>query len=100
MSQASVGVRSILSQLELQKFDGNRIEWHQFWMQFSTAVHSNEDSSAAEKFNYLSTLVTVAAAAPISGLKATGNVMKAQWTSSRNASGTKGLSLRNISEAS
>ncbi|XP_049274156.1 uncharacterized protein LOC125759435 [Rhipicephalus sanguineus] len=71
-SQASVGFRSRLPQLELQKFDGNRQKWHRFWMQFSTAVHNNDDLSAAEKFNYLSTLVTGTAAAAISGLQATG----------------------------
>ncbi|KAH6941177.1 hypothetical protein HPB50_014596 [Hyalomma asiaticum] len=38
---------------------------------FSTAVH-NDDLSATEKFNYLSTLVTGAAAAAICGLQATG----------------------------
>ncbi|KAH6941227.1 hypothetical protein HPB50_015117 [Hyalomma asiaticum] len=41
-------------------------------MQFSTAAHNNDDLSAAEKFNYLSTLVTGAATAAISGLQATG----------------------------
>ncbi|KAL1473494.1 hypothetical protein MTO96_038627 [Rhipicephalus appendiculatus] len=38
---------------------------------FSTAVHNKDDLSAAEKFNYISTLVTGAAAAAISGLQAT-----------------------------
>ncbi|XP_037520532.1 uncharacterized protein LOC119397164 [Rhipicephalus sanguineus] len=71
-SQASVGLQSRLPQLELQKFDGNRQKWHGFWMQFSTAVYNNDDLRAAEKFNYLSTLVTGTAAAAISGLQATG----------------------------
>ncbi|XP_037505670.1 uncharacterized protein LOC119381997 [Rhipicephalus sanguineus] len=71
-SHASVSFRSRLPQLELQKFDGNRQKWHRFWMQFSTAVHNNDDLSAAEKLNYLSTLVTGTAAAAISGLQATG----------------------------
>ncbi|KAH6943931.1 hypothetical protein HPB50_000645 [Hyalomma asiaticum] len=60
-----------MPQLELQKFDGNGQKWHPFLMQFSTAVH-NDDLSAPDKFNYLSTLVTRATAAAISGLQATG----------------------------
>lgn len=41
-------------------------------MQFSTALHNNDDLSVAEKFNCLSTLVTGAAVAAISRLQATG----------------------------
>ncbi|XP_037529283.1 uncharacterized protein LOC119406621 [Rhipicephalus sanguineus] len=64
-SQASVSFRPRMPQLELQKFDGNRLKWHRLWMQFSTAVHNNDDLSTTEKFNYLSTLVTGTAAAAI-----------------------------------
>ncbi|KAH7975146.1 hypothetical protein HPB49_024412 [Dermacentor silvarum] len=54
------------------KFDGNRKQWHRFWTQFSTAVHNKEELSTADKFNYLSTLLSEAAASAISGLQATG----------------------------
>ncbi|KAH7973785.1 hypothetical protein HPB49_005296 [Dermacentor silvarum] len=70
-SPASVSVKSRLPQLELMKFDGNRKQWHRFLTQFSTAVHKKEELSTADKFNYLSTLLSRAAASAISGLQAT-----------------------------
>ncbi|XP_077528455.1 uncharacterized protein LOC144140816 [Haemaphysalis longicornis] len=62
--------KSKLPQLDLVKFDGNRKNWQRFWMQFSSAVHNNSELSSADKFNYLNTLVTGAAASAISGLQA------------------------------
>ncbi|XP_077547597.1 uncharacterized protein LOC144159784 [Haemaphysalis longicornis] len=62
--------QSKLPQLDLIKFDGNRKNWQRFWMQFSSAVHNNSELSTADKFNYLNTLVTGAAASAISGLQA------------------------------
>lgn len=63
--------KSKLPQLELVKFDGNRRQWPRFWTQFTSAVHDNSELSTADKFNYLSSLVTGAAASAISGLQAT-----------------------------
>lgn len=65
-----------LPQLELLKFDGNRRSWQRFWTQFSAAVHSNDELSTADKFNYLSSLVTGAAASAIAGLQATDGCYK------------------------
>ncbi|KAH7981281.1 hypothetical protein HPB49_022893 [Dermacentor silvarum] len=70
-SPTSVSVKSRLPQLELMKFDGNRKQWHRFSTQFSTAVHNKEELSTADQFNYLSTLLSGAAASAISGLQAT-----------------------------
>ncbi|KAH7936939.1 hypothetical protein HPB49_006449 [Dermacentor silvarum] len=70
-SPISLSVKSRLPQLELMKFDGNRKKCHHFCTQFSTAVHNNEELSTADKFNYLSTLLSGAAASAISGLQAT-----------------------------
>lgn len=63
--------KSKLPQLELVKFDGNRRLWPRFWTQFTSAVHNNSELSTADKFNYLNSLVTGAAASAISGLQAT-----------------------------
>lgn len=69
-------------------------------MQFSTAVHNNNDLSVADKFNYLSTLVAGRAAA-ISGLQEPWeSAIKMQWTFSRDASEMRGLSYSDIFEAS
>lgn len=65
-----------LPQLELLKFDGNRRSWQRFWTQFSAAVHNNDELSTADKFNYLSSLVTGAAASAIAGLQATDGCYK------------------------
>ncbi|XP_077528262.1 uncharacterized protein LOC144139909 [Haemaphysalis longicornis] len=50
---------------------GDVRSWQRFWTQFSASVHNNDDLSTAYKFNYLSSLVTGAAASAISGLQAT-----------------------------
>ncbi|KAH7960539.1 hypothetical protein HPB49_021006 [Dermacentor silvarum] len=88
-SQASVNVKSRLLKLELMKFDGNRQQWHRFWRQFSTAVHNKEDLSTADKFNYLSTLLSGAAASAISGLQATEECYKDAIYILKNASEMK-----------
>ncbi|XP_077548000.1 uncharacterized protein LOC144160646 [Haemaphysalis longicornis] len=68
-SQTPTASKAKLPQLDLLKFDGNPKNWQRFWIQFASAVHNNDDLSTAEKFSYLNTLVTGAAASAISGLQ-------------------------------
>ncbi|XP_055911309.1 uncharacterized protein LOC129945530 [Eupeodes corollae] len=60
-----------LPKLQLKKFDGNMRDWMPFWDQFNSAVHQNNQLSAAEKFNYLEDVLSGAAKKAISGFTAT-----------------------------
>lgn len=60
-----------LPKLELQKFNGNKLEWQPFWEQYKQAIHENNSLSSVEKFLYLRTSLTGKAAAVVSGLQAT-----------------------------
>ena len=42
-----------LSKLELKKFDGNILKWHEFWDTFDLTIHQNERLQSVDKFNYL-----------------------------------------------
>lgn len=60
-----------LPKLELQKFNGNKLEWQPFWEQYKQAIHENNSLSSVEKFLYLRMSLTGKAAAVVSGLQAT-----------------------------
>lgn len=60
-----------LPKLELQRFNGNKLDWLPFWEQFNQAIHENDALSSVEKFLYLRTALTGKAAASISGIQAT-----------------------------
>ena len=60
-----------LRKLELKPFDGNILIWQTFWDQFESSVHNQPHLSDIDKFSYLRTLLTSAAAACISGLALT-----------------------------
>lgn len=60
-----------LPKLELQQFNGNRLDWLPFWEQFNQEIHENDAFSSVEKFLYLQTALTGKAAASISGIQAT-----------------------------
>ena len=42
-----------LSKLELKKFDGNILKWHEFWDTFDLTIRQNEILQSVDKFNYL-----------------------------------------------
>ena len=44
---------SRLPKLHLPTFDGNPLQWQNFWDSFSAAVHSNPCLTGVQKFNYL-----------------------------------------------
>ena len=60
-----------LRKLELKPFDGNILNWQKFCDQFESSVHNQPHLSDIDKFSYLKTLLTSAAAACISGLALT-----------------------------
>lgn len=60
-----------LPKLELQRYDGEKLNWLPFWEQFRQAIHDNIKLSGVEKFLYLRTVLTGKAAAAISGIQAT-----------------------------
>jgi hypothetical protein len=61
-----------LPKLELQKFNGNPLEWLPFWESFDSAVHKNSGLSNVDKFNYLKSLLVGPAQGVIAGLALTG----------------------------
>ena len=60
-----------LPNLQLRSFGGDLTKWTSFWESFESAVHNNEDLSAVEKFNYLTSLLERSAQEAISGLALT-----------------------------
>ena len=60
-----------LRKLELKPFDGNILNWQPFWDQFDSSVHNQPYLSDIDKFSYLKTFLTSAAASCISGLAIT-----------------------------
>jgi hypothetical protein len=42
-----------LPKLDLQKFNGNILDWQSFWDSFKSAFHTNPSLSGVQKFNYL-----------------------------------------------
>ena len=66
-----VRYRVKLPKIELQKFDGNIVNWQTFWDQYNSSVHSQETLSAIDKFSYLKGLLCTQASECISGLALT-----------------------------
>ena len=60
-----------LPKLELRRFNGELTSWMAFWDSFETAIHSNDQLSSVDKFNYLNTLLEDSAAAAVAGLTLT-----------------------------
>lgn len=42
-----------LPKIDVPKFDGNLVNWHTFWEQFSISIHSRSSLSDSEKLVYL-----------------------------------------------
>ena len=57
--------------LELQKFDGNILKWHEFWDSFEASIHRNPNLQPVEKFKYIRAELEGDASAVISGLELT-----------------------------
>ncbi len=57
-----------LPKLSLQSFSGDITQWLTFWDSFKSAVHSNDQLTEVDKFNYLKSLLTGTAREAIAGL--------------------------------
>ena len=64
-------LRVKLPKLELKRFGGNTLEWHQFWDVFDSLIHSSLELSDVDKFSYLRNILYGPAATVISGLSLT-----------------------------
>ena len=43
-----------LPKLELPVFNGNPLQWNEFWDQFRSSIHANESINDIDRFSYLS----------------------------------------------
>ena len=69
MSRASISaLKPKLPKLTLPKFKGEVTRFCSFWDSYNSAIHSNSDISAIDKFNYLRALLEGPAARSIQGL--------------------------------
>ncbi len=57
-----------LPKLVIDKYAGDISQWQYFWGQFETAVHPNPNLTTTDKFSYLRSYLTGAAANVIAGL--------------------------------
>jgi len=57
-----------LPKLELKHYDGDRLNWLEFWDCFVTTIHENKKLSNVEKFNYLLSVLSGEAKSVIAGL--------------------------------
>ena len=57
--------------LQLRSFGGDLTKWTSFWESFESAVHSTDNLSDIEKFNYLTFLLERSAREAVSGLALT-----------------------------
>ena len=56
-----------LPKLEIEKFDGDVINWGSFWVQFPSAIHENDSLSQINKFTYFKSFLCDSAKLTISG---------------------------------
>ena len=57
-----------LPELVIQAFDGNKLQWREFWDLFQVTVDKNDQLSEMEKFCYLKSKLTGVAKQAISGI--------------------------------
>ena len=70
--QSVVGDKPVkLPRLEIQKFDGNVLNWSTFWDRFTSSIDDATGINEVEKFNYLLGLLSENAKSCISGLTLT-----------------------------
>ena len=60
-----------LPKLQLHSFSGDLTQWTSFWDSFHSAIHSSDELSEIEKFNYLNSLLERSAKEAISGFSLT-----------------------------
>ena len=60
-----------LPKLVIEKYGGEVSRWQEFWSQYETAIHNNETLCKKEKFTYLKSYLTGAAARAVTGLTIT-----------------------------
>ena len=65
-----------LPKLEIKKIAGNPGEWVTFWDSFQSAIHTNEQLTDMQKFQYLKMYVDKTAVDTISGLQLTSSNYK------------------------
>ncbi|XP_045161786.2 uncharacterized protein LOC123526607 [Mercenaria mercenaria] len=70
-NSASSTQYSRLPKFSLPTFNGNILEWQAFWDSFSSAVHSNQNLTDVQKFNYLRSQLEDEAARKIDGFALT-----------------------------
>ena len=58
----------MFTKLEIEKFDGDVINWSSFWDQFSSAIHENDSLNEINKFTYLKSFLCDSGKLTISGL--------------------------------
>lgn len=57
-----------LPKLVIEKYSGEISQWHEFWSQYEMAIHENDALCKKEKFTYLKSYLTGAAARAVAGL--------------------------------
>ncbi len=57
-----------LPKLVIDKYSGEISQWQEFWSQYETAIHGNDALCKKEKFTYLKSYLTGAAARTVAGL--------------------------------
>ncbi|XP_045158803.2 uncharacterized protein LOC123524573 [Mercenaria mercenaria] len=57
-----------LPKLDMISFNGDKLQWIEFWDSFSSAVHENDKLSSVDKFNYLKGKLCGEARSAIAGL--------------------------------
>ena len=60
-----------LPKLVIEKYGGAISQWQEFWSQYETAIHDNDALCKREKFTYLRSYLTGAAARAVAGLAMT-----------------------------
>ena len=60
-----------LPKMEIKRFSGSPQEWQEFWDNYKSAVHENEELSDIDKFSYLRHFLEDSARKVISGLELT-----------------------------
>ena len=75
--QVSETAKVRLLKLEIEKFDGDVINWSSFWDQFSSAIHKNDSLSEINKFTYLKSFLCDSAKLTTSGLSLSSKNFKA-----------------------
>ena len=65
-----------LPKLTLPHFNGNPVKWTGFWDSYDSAIHSNDELSEVDKFNYLRSLLEGSAFEAVRGLTLSGQLSR------------------------